>query len=244
MPIKPIKPITALGTFIVGIGLSFLSVSALSAEQRCGWIENPSPGTWWLMDKDATWEISTRGGYSVPATSIDNLPDVIPNQYIRISGIYGYSCGCLSVDTDKQNRRIKVIHQKGKQVFLKQCLEEPAIANQRKQISPTVVLRPSVKAGEKQVSVSDANTGTPHFVQVITTSNRDKANSLKESFAKDGFNTVVTSVMSNGRNLYRVNFGPFASKPLALQAQATLKGIFAANANVQGSIVLSAKPNG
>lgn len=242
---------------LVGMGLMSLSMAAMSAEYRCGWIENPSPGTWWMTDKDARWEISTPGGYSVPTQSIDNLPNVIPNEYVRINGIYGYSCGCLSVDTDKQNKRIVRIQSKGKQVFLKQCLEDKAIAN-RNQPDPQLAQRPAmipqvtrqaiqqsqpVSQVVQRMPVPPKQTSAAHYVQVITTSDRNKANSLKNSFTKDGFDTIVTSVNSGGKTLYRVNFGPFASKPLAAQAQATLKGIFAGNANVQESILVSVKPN-
>lgn len=249
---------------IAGIGLFCLSLSAMAAENRCGWIENPGPGTWWLTDKDAIWEISTQGGYSVSPKSIDNLPNVIPNEYVRVSGIYGYSCGCISVDTDKKKRRIVAIHGKGKQVFLKQCLEDKSIANRRQPIAkPVVVPAPSkpapvqpsrpastqpvpqvrqpVERVVQHMPAPSRGTSTEHYIQVITTSDQRKANSLKSSFAKDGFDTIVTSVTSKGKTLYRVNFGPFANKALAAQAQATLKGIFAGNANVQESILVSAK---
>ena len=240
---------------IVGMGLFCLSMSAMAAEYRCGWIENPEPGTWWITDKDARWEISTQGGYSVPTSSIDNLPNVIPNEYVRISGIYGYSCGCLSVDADKANKRITKILQKGKQVFLKQCLEDKAIANRnvsnalpKLAVRPAAPVRPVTQTPAQRTAqvvqnmpvLTQQPTGA-HYIQVITTSDKSKANSLKNSFAQEGFDTIVTSVVSNGKTLYRVNFGPFANKPSAVQAQAALKGIFAGNKNVQESILVSVK---
>ncbi|PWQ97750.1 DUF4087 domain-containing protein [Leucothrix pacifica] len=242
-------------TLMLGLGLMSLSFSASAAEYRCGWIENPGPATWWITDKDARWEISTPGGYSVAAQSIDNLPNVIPNEYVRVNGIYGYSCGCLSVDTDKQNKRIVSIQSKGKQVFLKQCLEDKAIASVKKATSAPVVQRPPARPQPapqqvqqtsqmvQRMPVPTQQTEVAHYVQVITTSDKNKANSLKNSFAKDGFETVVTSVNRGGQILYRVNFGPFANKTLAAQAQTTLKGIFVGNANVQESILVSVKQN-
>ena len=242
---------------IAVIGLLCLSTSAMAAEYRCGWIENPGPSTWWMTDKDGRWVISTQGGYSVGSQSIDYLPNVIPNEYIRVSGIYGYSCGCLSVDTNKQNKRITKILTKGKQVFLKQCLEDKAIAN-RQQLNEQVnaTARPVTPAPVQQITqtpslpVSQVVQQMPvpaprptgaQYIQVITTSDPNKANSLKNSFSQKGFDTVVTSVVSNGKTLYRVNFGPFANKPSAVQAQAALKGIFAGNKNVQESILVSVK---
>ena len=229
---------------IAGIGLFCLSLPTMSAENRCGWIENPGPGTWWLTDKDAIWEISTQGGYSVTPESIDNLPNVIPNEYVRVSGIYGYSCGCIVVDTDRDKRRIMAIRKKGKQVLLKKCLEDKSIASRRQPVvKPMLVPENPVSKPTRQSvrPVTTTQSSTGYFIQVITTSDKNKANTLKNSFAKDGFDTIVTSVRSNGKFLYRVNFGPFASQSLAAQAQATLKGIFAGNANVQESILVSAK---
>ena len=255
----PAKYMQGSAKLIAAMGLFCLSMPTMAAENRCGWIENPSPGTWWITDKDARWEISTQGGYSVPTQSIDNLPNVLPNEYVRVSGIYGYSCGCLSVDTDKRNRRVTKILQKGKQVFLKQCLEDKAIADRNfrgSQSTPTV--RPPAPAPVRQAAPASSQrtaqvvqhmpvptqiAAAAHYIQVITTSDRNKANSLKNSFAKDGFGTIVTSVVSNGTTLYRVNFGPFANRPSAIKAQAALKGIFAGNKNVQESILVSVKPN-
>ena len=29
--------------------------TASAAENRCGWLVNPTPGNWWLTDRDGTW---------------------------------------------------------------------------------------------------------------------------------------------------------------------------------------------
>ncbi len=45
--------------------LALLAVSAEAApgyETRCGWVENPTPGNWSLMDHDGEWEIGIQGG--------------------------------------------------------------------------------------------------------------------------------------------------------------------------------------
>ncbi|PID46918.1 MAG: hypothetical protein CSB47_01680 [Proteobacteria bacterium] len=258
----------------MGIGLFCLSLPVMASEYRCGWIENPGPGRWWITDKDASWEISTPGGYSVSPQSIDQLPDIIPNGYVRVTGTYGYSCGCLTVSTDKRKHRITKVHTKGKQQLLKRCLEDRSITNkngkrvskrmnpavQRSVAAPTQVVLNHVQQprrtphtaqvsqpNHRQAVVRQPPRNKPvvepaYYIQVITTSDHSKANSLKNSFAKDGFETVVTSAGRDGKKLYRVNFGPFANKGLAAQAQATLKGIFAGNANVQESILVSKKP--
>jgi hypothetical protein len=41
-------------------------------ETRCGWLHNPTPRNWYLIDKDGSWVISMQGGYE--AQGMDNLP--------------------------------------------------------------------------------------------------------------------------------------------------------------------------
>ena len=45
------------------------SLSPVLAEERCGWLENPTPGNWWLKDAHAFWIIATQGG---PVQGIEN----------------------------------------------------------------------------------------------------------------------------------------------------------------------------
>jgi hypothetical protein len=35
---------------------------ASALERRCGWLDNPSPANWWLVDKDGTWILMEQGG--------------------------------------------------------------------------------------------------------------------------------------------------------------------------------------
>ncbi|MHB7679627.1 DUF4087 domain-containing protein, partial [Klebsiella pneumoniae] len=38
-----------------------IAPSLYAKENRCGWLENPTPGNYWLTDKDGDWTISTQG---------------------------------------------------------------------------------------------------------------------------------------------------------------------------------------
>ena len=72
------------------LGLS----STAFAEYRCGWLDNPEPGSYQLIDKEAVWTISKNDGYRIPAASLKNLPQRQENQFIRTNGNFGYSCSC------------------------------------------------------------------------------------------------------------------------------------------------------
>ncbi|WP_063889418.1 MULTISPECIES: DUF4087 domain-containing protein [Burkholderia] len=97
------------------------------AEIRCGWLQNPTPANWWLDDRTGSWTLGTMG--SPEAEGMDLIPDMAGKQYVETNGPHGYACACLTVITDKQERRIvKVL--KAKQLPLSRCrrdkrLKEP-----------------------------------------------------------------------------------------------------------------------
>lgn len=108
----------------LAIATGLLLMAALpgySAETRCGWLQNPTPGNWWLTDADATWTISAQGGYR--ARGMDNIPDISTGQYVRTNGYYGYGCACLEVTVDWRRSRISRIDSV-EQLPLKQCRQD------------------------------------------------------------------------------------------------------------------------
>lgn len=116
---------------VLGLTLFMGLQSIAAAEYRCGWLDNPAPDQYQFIDKQATWTIMKRGGYQLPAASVKNLPQQNPNEFVRTNGSYGYSCSCMSVTTDARSKRITSIQFKGKQVLLKRCLEDKAIAGRQ-----------------------------------------------------------------------------------------------------------------
>ncbi len=103
-------------------------ISAISAEKRCGWLENPTPGNLWLIDADAEWIISTQGIGFADEASMDHIPKIDDKEFVRTNGYYGFSCVCLSVKTDKARSKIMKVYS-GQQLLLKQCLEDPNLYN-------------------------------------------------------------------------------------------------------------------
>jgi len=120
-------------SFICGIFLATMSVPSM-AEYRCGWLENPTPGNWWLTDRDRAWIISMQGMYSLADEYWDFLPTPKQSQFVstNLNGNYGYSCACLHVTTqvryshelEETRGYITRIHKKGKSLPLKQCLDD------------------------------------------------------------------------------------------------------------------------
>lgn len=75
-----------------------------AAERRCGWLQNPTPANWWLVDRDGEWTMSVQGGPW--AEGMDNLPDMSTRGWVRTNGNYGYGCACMTVVTNRAQHRI------------------------------------------------------------------------------------------------------------------------------------------
>jgi hypothetical protein len=84
-------------------------------------LQNPTPGNWYLKDRDGTWVISRQGGYQ--AEGMDNIPSD-EKEYVRTNGYHGYGCAYLDVATDTNRMRIITI-QRGEALPLSTCREDP-----------------------------------------------------------------------------------------------------------------------
>jgi hypothetical protein len=109
----------SLATLFVGF-----APSSHAAERRCGWLQNPTPANWWLVDRDGRWTISLQGGYS--AEGMDSMPDLSQAEYVRTNVNYGYTCACLDVTVNRKNKRITRIYG-GKRLPLSTCRQDPAL---------------------------------------------------------------------------------------------------------------------
>ena len=89
-----------------------------AAQQRCGWLHNPTPGNFWLVDRQGEWLIGAQGGYQAPG--LDNTPDFTAGGWVRTNGNYGYGCACMQVATNSRTRRITRIDS-ARSVPLAQC---------------------------------------------------------------------------------------------------------------------------
>jgi Protein of unknown function (DUF4087) len=106
--------------FLTGVLAAGLMASqGQAAENRCGWVENPTPGNYWLTDRDGSFTILTQGSDVEPA-GIDLMPDFSAGEFMKTNGNYGNACACMSVDVDKAEMRVTKIYSV-KQLALAQC---------------------------------------------------------------------------------------------------------------------------
>jgi len=77
---------------------------AEAAERRCGWLHNPTPGNWWLVDRDGEWVLALQGSEPVPG--MDDIPDMTTAGWVRTNGHYGHGCACFQMETDRSARRV------------------------------------------------------------------------------------------------------------------------------------------
>jgi hypothetical protein len=91
----------------IGLVVALVALAPLRpalAEERCGWLENPTPGNWWLKDAHGLWIISAQGGPY--AEGVENLPEPAPDRFVATNGHYGYSCACVSGIFDDHAERM------------------------------------------------------------------------------------------------------------------------------------------
>lgn len=101
-----------------------VALPAKAVETRCGWLHNPTPANWYLIDKDGRWIISLQGGYA--AQGMDNIPSYNEKEYVKTNGYYGYGCACMDVVTDSARSRISEIRG-GESLPLSTCREDPNV---------------------------------------------------------------------------------------------------------------------
>lgn len=90
---------------LLGLGMA-LATSVADAqgavEKRCGWLENPTPANFSLLDRSGEWTISEQGGYQAPG--IEKMPDMTTKGWVVTNaGEHGYGCACLDVQVDEKS---------------------------------------------------------------------------------------------------------------------------------------------
>ncbi len=81
-----------------------MAAPASAPERRCGWLQNPTPANWWLVDRDGQWILGVQGGYQAPG--MDEMPDMSTRGWVETNGHYGYGCACMSVTTNRRTGRV------------------------------------------------------------------------------------------------------------------------------------------
>jgi hypothetical protein len=92
-------------------------IAAAKGLRRCGWLVNPTPGNWWLTDRDGQWILGTQGADQAPG--MDEMPDMSTAGWVETNGHYGYGCACLTIEADGEGRVTRISNAEPKP--LKQC---------------------------------------------------------------------------------------------------------------------------
>jgi len=74
----------------------------------CGWMQNPTPGNWWIVDSKGEWTIGMQGG--AQAKGMELIPDLSEKQWVKTNGYYGYGCGCMSATLDQKTKSVTRIY--------------------------------------------------------------------------------------------------------------------------------------
>ena len=86
---------------------TFIGQADAAPERRCGWLANPSPANWWLLDRDGEWVLSVQGREPVPG--LDTIPDMTTLGWVGTNGPHGYGCACLVLDTAPGRRVVRIL---------------------------------------------------------------------------------------------------------------------------------------
>lgn len=84
-----------------------LVAPAAATERRCGWLHNPTPGNWSLVDRDGEWTLATQGSEGVPGWT--DLAATRSSEWVETNGHYGHGCACATVRTDRARGEILAI---------------------------------------------------------------------------------------------------------------------------------------
>lgn len=94
-------------------------------------------------------------------------------------------------------------------------------------------------ASTKASSVANKPSGRNKYsIQLFATSNINKANSLRNTMKKEGYDAYIKTSKKGAGSLYRVRLGNFSGKADAIKKQATLKRRYRKNTYVQDSLVV------
>jgi hypothetical protein len=113
---------------LIVIAGALLAVPALAApgdpQTRCGWLDNPTPGNFDLLDSAGWWVVAAQGGYQ--AEGLDDVPDLSGPEFVKTNGNYGYACVCMTVTTDNEKKRVTSI-KKVTQKRIRDCAGDPKL---------------------------------------------------------------------------------------------------------------------
>jgi Protein of unknown function (DUF4087) len=92
--------------------------------RRCGWLYNPTPANWWLVDGDGQWVLGSQG--SEPVAGMEDMPDMSAVEWVETNGHYGYGCACMDMEVDPASGDVLRVS-KATPKPLAQCRADPKL---------------------------------------------------------------------------------------------------------------------
>jgi hypothetical protein len=92
--------------------------------RRCGWLHNPTPANWWLVDGDGQWILGSQG--SEPVAGMDEMPDMSSGEWVETNGHYGYGCACMDMVVDPAGGDVLKVSKAARKP-LAQCRADPKL---------------------------------------------------------------------------------------------------------------------
>ena len=117
----------AAATLIFAAGVA--TAQQPGSAQRCGWLDNPSPGNASLYDRDGEWTIAVQGGHQAKG---DWPPPYKAGEWRKSgNGSYGYGCACMTVKVDAEEKNvIEIVSAKARP--LAACRKDKALSEVEK----------------------------------------------------------------------------------------------------------------
>ena len=99
--LKILFPAIALTAWL---NFAVINAQAGKFQTRCGWFDNPTPGNYWLSDKDGEWIFGVQGGYQLEDFE---FPKFGKNRWVEgPNGSYGYGCACFEMRADPESKHV------------------------------------------------------------------------------------------------------------------------------------------
>lgn len=108
-----------------------IAPSLYDKDNRCGWLENPTPGNYWLTDKDGDWTISTQGKEG--PKGMEYLVGFPSKEFINTNNSYGYGCCYIQSEASKESKEITRIFN-FKALPLRVCKKDPSLREKTEEI--------------------------------------------------------------------------------------------------------------
>ena len=111
-------------TLTLFLTLSTSLALATEIQNRCGWVHNPTPANWNLIDRDGVWVIGVQGGRQA-AGELPEFP-ADRDHWVKTNGNYGYGCACLKVKVDRKAKAVLAI-QSARVLALAKCRADKSL---------------------------------------------------------------------------------------------------------------------